>query len=58
VPLRDAVTHRLRPVGISAQARSVTAGAGLAFVPGTLIGQPYPNQLQRVVYRHVEDPAG
>jgi hypothetical protein len=28
VPLRDAVAHRLRPVGISTQARSVTAGAG------------------------------
>jgi hypothetical protein len=31
VPLRGAVAHRLRPVGISGQARSVTAGAGLAF---------------------------
>jgi hypothetical protein len=31
VLLRGAVAHRLRPVGISAQARSVTAGAGLAF---------------------------
>ena len=31
VPVRDAVAHRPRPVGISAQARSVTAGAGLAF---------------------------
>jgi hypothetical protein len=31
VPVRGAVAHRLRPVGISAQARSVTAGAGLAF---------------------------
>jgi hypothetical protein len=45
VPLRGAVAHRLRPVGISAQARSVTAGAGLAFrVAGTLIGRPSPNQ--------------
>ena len=45
VPVRGAVAHRLRPVGISAQARSVTAGAGLAFrVPGTLIGRPSPNQ--------------
>jgi hypothetical protein len=41
VPLRDAVAHRLRPVGISAQARSVTAGAGLAFhAPGRRIGRP------------------
>ena len=38
VRLRDAVAHRLRPVGISAQARSVTVRAGLAFrVPGTRI---------------------
>ena len=45
-----------RPVGIAAGARSVTAGAGLAFrVPGTLIGRPYPNQRQRVGYRQVED---
>src|SRR5215211_1809882 len=45
VPVRGAVAHRLRPVGISAQARSVTAGAGLAFrVSGTLIGRPSPNQ--------------
>ena len=58
VPVRDAVAHRLRPVGISAQARSVTAGAGLAFrVPGTLISRPYPNQHLRVVYRQVEDSA-
>ena len=50
VPLRDAVTHRLRPVGISAQARSDTAGAGLAFwVPGTLIGRPSPNEPAAVV---------
>jgi hypothetical protein len=49
VQARDAVTHRPRPVGISHQARSVTAGAGLAFrVPGTLIGRPYPNQRMRV----------
>jgi hypothetical protein len=41
VPLRGAVAHRLRPVGISDQARSVTAGAGLAFrVPATPIGRP------------------
>jgi hypothetical protein len=45
VPVRDAVAHRLRPVGISAQAHSVTPGAGLAFrVPGTCIGRPSPNQ--------------
>jgi hypothetical protein len=54
VPVRGAVAHRLRPVGISAQARSVTAGAGLAFrVPGTLIGRPSPNQRMRVVYRRL-----
>jgi hypothetical protein len=48
VPVRDAVAHRLRPVGISAQARSVTAGAGLGFrVPGTCIGRPSPNQHRR-----------
>jgi hypothetical protein len=52
VPLRDAVAHRLRPVGISAQARSVTAGAGLAFrVPGTRIGRPSPNEPAAVVHR-------
>jgi hypothetical protein len=57
VQARDAVTHRPRPVGISHQARSVTAGAGLAFrVPGTLIGRPYPNQRMRVVYRRIEQP--
>jgi hypothetical protein len=51
VPVRGAVAHRLRPVGISAQARSVTAGAGLAFrVPGTLIGRPSPNQHRRAPY--------
>jgi hypothetical protein len=38
VPVRGAVAHRPRPVGISGQARSVTAGAGLALrVPCTLI---------------------
>jgi hypothetical protein len=58
VPLRGAVARRPRPVGISAQARSVTAGAGLAFrVPGTRIGRPYPNQRRQVVYRQVEDSA-
>jgi hypothetical protein len=52
VPLRGAVAHRLRPVGISAQARSVTAGAGLVFwVPGTLIGRPSPNEPAAAVYR-------
>jgi hypothetical protein len=52
VPLRGAVAHRLRPVGISDQARSVTAGAGLAFrVPGTLIGRPSPNEPAAVVHR-------
>jgi hypothetical protein len=42
VPVRGAVAHRLRPVGISAQARSVTAGAGLAFhVPArSSVGPP------------------
>ena len=54
VPLRGAVAHRLRPVGISAQARSVTAGAGLAlWVPGMLIGRPAPNQQPSCTYiRH------
>jgi hypothetical protein len=42
VPLRGAVAHRLRPVGIS----------GLAFwVPGTLIGRPSPNEPAPVVHR-------
>jgi hypothetical protein len=52
VPLRDAVAHRLRPVGISAQARSVMAGAGLGLSrPGTLMGRPSPNEPAAVVHR-------
>jgi hypothetical protein len=53
VPVRGAVAHRLRPVGISAQARSVTAGAGLAFpVPARAsAGPPRMNQQPlRAVY--------
>jgi hypothetical protein len=45
VPARGRVRPPPRPVGISVEARSVTAGAGLAFwVPGTLISRLYPNQ--------------
>jgi hypothetical protein len=57
VPVRGAVAHRLRPVGISARPAPSRPERAWAFhVPGTLIGRPYPNQLQRV-YRQVEDPA-
>jgi hypothetical protein len=48
VPVRGAVAHRLRPVGISAQARSVTAGAGLAFpVPARSSAGPPPTSTRR-----------
>ena len=47
-PLRGAVAHRLRPVGISAQARSVTAGAGLAFgYPARSSAGPPPTSTRR-----------
>ena len=50
VPVRGAVTHRPRPVGISGQARSVTAGAGPGLPrTGKLIGRPCANQRPVVV---------